>query len=340
MYHPRLYGTHAEIGFRSGEILAGTGFQIADLPNISVGAQWNETQAIVRDFYPEILEEMRAFAEACQGSYQRFADFIFGMGLSQDAPKCTCFAVTSGGNTYFARNHDNFVNLKPFCQSSLVAPSGFRAFIGHSDTLIGFEDGVNEHGLAAGITFVGGREHRPGMNFVLAVRCILEKCTTVAEAVSLLSAMPFSTYQNFILADRSGQKVILEASPHKVQIREAEAGEAFVAATNNFRHSEMLPFEQVEDRNWYQSLTRYETVASALQAESAGLGQQACQEILGGRRGFVCQFNRAGGFDTLWSVVVDLNHLEIYFAEGNPGRVKFQAETRLAWWLKRQGKER
>lgn len=335
MYHPRLYGTHAEIGQRYGKVLSDNGFRVSDLPALGVGANWAETEAIVRAIYPEVLEEMRAFAEACQGSYQRFADFVFGMGVTQDAPKCTCFAVTSGETTFFARNHDNFLTLKPFCQSSLLAPSGFHAFIGNSDTLIGVEDGVNEKGLAVGITFVGGGQHKPGINFILAVRCVLEKCSTVTEAVAMLSEMPFSTYQNFILADQTGQKVVLEASPARVQVREPERDEDFIVATNNFRLPEMLPLEQVTDRNWYQSLTRYETVSTALRTMNTGLGLQECQEILGGRHGFVCQYSRASGFDSLWSTAVDLKSLSIHFAEGNPGRVKYKPETRLAWWMNR-----
>jgi len=98
----------------------------------------------------------------------------------------------------------------------------------------------------------------------------------------------------------------------------------------------MLPLEQVSDRNWYQSLTRYETVSTTLQTPGTALGLQECEEILAGRHGFICQYNRASGFDTLWSMVVDLNRLEIHFAEGNPGRVKYKPETRLAWWLARR----
>ena len=54
-------------------------------------------------------------------------------------------------------------------------------------------------------------------------------------------------------------------------------------------------------------------------------------ELLSGKYGFMCQYDRAAGQDTVWSVVYDLAHGLIYRAEGNPARVPFEQDRRFTW---------
>ncbi len=50
--------------------------------------------------------------------------------------------------------------------------------------------------------------------------------------------------------------------------------------------------------------------------------------LLRGDEGFICQYDRRTGKDTMWSVVYDLNSSRVYRAEGNPSRVAFQLDSR------------
>lgn len=55
----------------------------------------------------------------------------------------------------------------------------------------------------------------------------------------------------------------------------------------------------------------------------------AARDLLAGRFGFLCQYDRSAGMDTVWSVVYDLREETIWRAEGNPSRCEFREDTRF-----------
>ena len=48
------------------------------------------------------------------------------------------------------------------------------------------------------------------------------------------------------------------------------------------------------------------------------------KHLLSGRYGFLCQYDRAAGRDTVWSAACDLTRRRCLLAEGNPGRTAFR----------------
>lgn len=55
------------------------------------------------------------------------------------------------------------------------------------------DDGVNEYGLAVGLTFVYPKVRKYGFNAGMLVRYILEKCQTTQEALSFLKSVPIAS---------------------------------------------------------------------------------------------------------------------------------------------------
>ena len=53
------------------------------------------------------------------------------------------------------------------------------------------------------------------------------------------------------------------------------------------------------------------------------------RDILSGKYGFMCQYDRKKDADTVWSVIYDIKNNEIYRVEGNPGRKIFKKDTRF-----------
>ena len=53
------------------------------------------------------------------------------------------------------------------------------------------------------------------------------------------------------------------------------------------------------------------------------------RQILSGKHGFMCQYDRKKGADTVWSVVYDLKNKKIYRVEGNPSRKKYKEDKRF-----------
>ncbi len=332
MYHPRLRGSHYEMGYHYASLIYKHGFRISHLPKLSTEALdfGRQSEKIAARHLPEILEEIKGFADGCKGSYDYSASFLLNIGIQEfRAPNCSLFAAANSSEVIFGRNHDYSPAFKKFAESCLVSPKGGFSFIGQSDVFIGKCDGVNEKGLAIGMASVAGKTMRPGINFEIANRYVLEKCATVQEAVNALLKLEFSTAQNFLLADRSGEMAVVEACADKIRVRKPENEKGFIVATNNFLHPEMKDREQDHDGDWFHSEARYRTIHDTLIQHNGELRLQDAQRLLSGRYGFVCQYDKRSGIDTIWSVVADLKGPQIFRAEGNPGRTKFKEDGRL-----------
>jgi predicted choloylglycine hydrolase len=339
MYHPRLQGNHFDMGYRYGSLLYNKGVRFDSVINLSE-EQYNfgvESLSICTTYYPEITEEIKGMAEGVHYPFESFAAFLLNMGVFGEAYGCTCFCFKQGDDIVFARNHDMFTQFKKTTESCLYRPNNGYTFLGQGDGLIGKEDGVNEHGLAVGMTFVASKQTKPGLNFLFIVRLLLEKSRNVNEAINLLHTLPISTAQNIVLADKSGDMAVVECCSQGIVIRRPENGDNFLIATNQFIDPSMSQLDHRPESNWYSTQTRYHNVyQSLLQTENPN-SLQLAQDILSGKCGFMCQYKKELRFDSLWSFIVRLNDLEILRAEGNPGKAKFVKDDRLNWAM-RKGK--
>ena len=53
------------------------------------------------------------------------------------------------------------------------------------------------------------------------------------------------------------------------------------------------------------------------------------RDILSGKYGFMCQYDRKTNADTVWSVIYDIKNNDIYRVEGNPKRKEYKKDIRL-----------
>lgn len=51
--------------------------------------------------------------------------------------------------------------------------------------------------------------------------------------------------------------------------------------------------------------------------------------LLSGRYGYICQYDRKTGKDTVWSVIYDVKNKRIFRVEGNPSRKSFMEDKRF-----------
>ena len=98
--------------------------------------------------------------------------------------------------------------------------------------------------------------------------------------------------------------------------------QAFVCAANLFHSEELKRFNEPGIDTWEAGL-RYQTMQRALEAEAGEMVLSDALDLLSGRKGFLCQYDRRTGKDTVWSVVYDLKRRKIYEAYGNPSRCEF-----------------
>ena len=174
-------------------------------------------------------------------------------------------------------------------------------------------------------------EIKPGINSVFLVRYILENCKTVNESIEALKKLPIASSCNIILTDKKGDMVVVECNPLKEHIRypeKNEDGENFIITVNHFTSKEMRKHD-ASNRNVYFSGDRYQTAFNALKNIDYSDGVEHAKNILSGKHGFMCQYDKALNFETIWSSVFDITNSKVYRAEGNPLKTKYIEDKRL-----------
>lgn len=331
MYHPRLYGEFYEMGLKYGKLL----YEKANfvIPTISKEQMdfGLESYQELKAFYPEVIEEIEGFSKGIKDSPEKLGAFLLSLGVFSTTGQCSVFAFKNTDSTIIGRNYDMLFDFKKFTESSLIAPKNKFSYISQSDVFIGRCDGINEKGLSVAMSFVNGVKTQPGISFHFIVRKILEDCENTKQAIELIKKARVSSANNFLLADKNGEMVVVESAPQKNTIRKPEKGENFIFITNQFITKEMKPFDKggVE---WSKSAERYNGLENSLKSKEY-LDLQKAKEILSDK--CVCLNLKKENFGTIWSVVANLNELKIERAETIPTKNNFKPETRLDWWMKK-----
>jgi hypothetical protein len=167
---------------------------------------------------------------------------------------CSSLIVEPGksatGGPLFGRNFDfpAFGLLDRFGVVMIVRPNGHHAFatVGFPG-MMGALSGMNDAGLCVATLDVedsaddSRRFDAKGTPMVLTFRQILEECTTVAEAETLLKKTHATTWANLAVCDRD-HGAIFEITPRQVKRRDAVA--ALLPCTNHFRTPGLAMNEQ------------------------------------------------------------------------------------------------
>jgi predicted choloylglycine hydrolase len=337
MYHPRIKGSYYEMGQSYGALLYKHGFRVTaqSKEKLDFAAK---SESEVRRVFPEILDEIRGFAEGCHASYEDMAAFMMTIGAFKPQPMCSSFAAFNGSDVTFGRNYDFFYSFKKYTESYLTSPQNGLISLGHSDVFIGREDGINENGLAIAMTGVCDKTISPGVSFVLAVRLVLDKCANVKEAAKSLLNMHASANANFLLADRTGDMAVAEVSPDKTMIRKPDDAENFIVCTNHFVLPEMQQYEDLERRNRedWDTIPRYTAISEGIRRAGRKMNIEAAQQIMSDHEGYVCSHQNNIKLGTLWSITAGLRNLDVFRAEGNPCRTTYKQDKRLRKAVQKQ----
>lgn len=93
-----------------------------------------------------------------------------------------------------------------------------------------WSSGMNSDGLALADTQIATAEHGPGILRYFLMNRLLAGCTTVAEALDLIRALPHAGGGSLVLADASGAAAAVELRHGRVEIEQS----ACVARTNHY----------------------------------------------------------------------------------------------------------
>ncbi len=333
MYHLHFRGAHYEIGLRFGQSLAKNGQSLlSNLPFPITEERKAFARACVpvyQRFFPEILEEIQGLAEGQHCAPELLQAVLFSMYAIPPACGCSCFAVSEQNHILLGRNSDFSPELEKLNTNVIYKfANGAYSFTGNTTAFIEMEDGVNQHGLAAGLTFVPPTAKKPGLNAGMLVRFFLEKCRSTQEVLRCIRQLPIGSAQTITVADAAGDIAIIECCPEQAAVIRPTEQQPFVCGVNVFHAETMLPLQMLQGGNW-RSEERYATLTQTLKAQSGKMDADAAKSLLSGKTGFLCQYDRSCGTDTVWSVIYDLTAKSIYRAEGNPGRKRFIKDERF-----------
>lgn len=331
MYHSRFKGTHYQAGFRYGSMLYNHGAILKEKHIFNLTEEkikfGKECIKVCCKVYPEILEEMKGIADGQKMEFEKFASFIFGMYCFTLDNLCTCFAFQDDNNIVFGRNSDFITKLKKLYESCFYHLDNSYSFIGNTTSMVQIEDGVNEYGLAIGLTFIYPALIRPGLNAGLLVRYILERCKTVKEALAALQILPIASNQTLTMIDKTGDMLVVECNNECIVEIRPDRNKRFVATANNFNSPQMEKYKNPEG-NDLRSSERYQVAYETLN-KAEYYSVELAKDLLAGKYGFMCQYEHKNLYDTVWSSIFDLKNNKIYRVEGNPSRKRFIEDIRL-----------
>ena len=327
MDHLSLRGTHWEMGFQWGARLAERGRFLLDHVPFSLTAERRAFAAACRPAYerdfPAALEELAGLAAGQGCPREDLETVLFTTYALPPACCCSCLAVSNGNGVFFGRNSDFLTAMEPYNTHVVYQfSSGGIPFAGNTTSFVQMEDAVNARGLAVGLTSVYTPRLRPGLNAGMALRLLAETCASVEEALDRLRELPLASCQTLTLADKAGNIAVAECGPEGVRVERPGPEGPFVCAANLFRSDLADPLPPGLDT--WRAAERYDTMRRVLEQEGETITLSGVQALLAGRKGFLCQYDRSTGQDTVWSVACDLTRRRCLLAEGNPGRTAFR----------------
>lgn len=330
MYHARFKKSHYEAGYHWGSLLYKNGNIISHQHTFVITKERKEFAKqclpLYKKYYPEILEEIKGIADGQKSSYEDLYTFLMSMYCFEFNNHCTCIAFKDDKNIIFGRNSDFLVELEKLYMNCLYKLDGVYAFNGNTTAFVQMEDGINEYGLAVGLTFVYPKIKNAGFNSGMLVRYLLEKCKTTEEAITKIKNLPIASSQTLTIIDKLGVMAVIECNSKDREIMRPNDDDNFVVAANNFNSLKMKAYKNIGIDDW-NSKERYKVAYHSLKENIFSF--DLAKDILSGKFGFMCQYDRKTGADTVWSVIYDLKNNKIYRVEGNPLRKQFKEDTRM-----------
>ncbi len=332
MYHSRFKGTHYNAGYKWGELLYKNNKIISNQHTFVITEERkrfaNKCLPIYEKYYPEILEEIKGIANGQKDSYENLYTFLLSMYCFEFDNHCTCMAFKDDNSIIFGRNSDFLVDLEKLYMNCLYKLDNVYSFNGNTTAFVEIEDGINEYGLAIGLTFIYPKVINTGFNAGILVRYLLEKCKTTDEVIDKLKNIPIASQQTLTVADSIGNIVVVECNSEHIEVIKPNKDGNFVAIANEFNSQKMKKYNNYEVDDW-RAEERYSVAYNSLKENSNNFSIELTKNILSGKYGFMCQYDRKTNEDTVWSVIYDIKNRKIYRVEGNPSRKQFKEDKRM-----------
>lgn len=242
--------------------------------------------------------------------------------------QCTVLAVsgdaTENGQPLFGRNHDWIMSILSYSIVLDSNPTGSMRSYQFIETPGLSAGGINEVGLAVGVTLVCRNTitPRPGIAANVASRWILDHFATTEESIDYLRTIPHISGYTTLIADAEGTMARVEVSPDKVVVGELEDG--LILATTHYLCEEMHEFENLAlDFEW--TYERERRVRDWYRERRGNIGLSDVQDVLCSHDyGVCCHWSEEGeDAGTTWSWAADLGTRTLKASLGPPCETEY-----------------
>jgi predicted choloylglycine hydrolase len=263
---------------------------------------------------PGLNEEIAGFAEELA---VRPESVVYYTASAPKTGNCSHFALlpdrTTTGSVLCGRSYE--WSLEDEMTLRTVRIPGKAAHVGFSVFVFGRYDGVNEHGVWVSMSAANPAVPLPetvGLRFWTLLRAILDRASSVEDAIEIAKPFPLSFHLNLIVADKTGHAALIEKGPDVMEVK--TAGEGYLFSTNHYT----LPATKSRtERLFDHSLRRARYLDRELKEGKKSAAD--VRKILSAPfpNGLVCHYYN-DWFGTLWSAQADLATLSFEACFGPP----------------------
>jgi predicted choloylglycine hydrolase len=330
MYHITLKGSYEHMGHEQGKVLREYGFALPP-PDDKMLRFARRCEEIIDSYMPELLEEMHGVADGAHMPYDTIMTLTTTAPYDpHEVPGCSIVAVmperTVDGHLIIGRNFDMFEDIsKESATTYCTYPEEHHASVGNCDIWVGRWDGLNEAGLFTATTALFLPEPPPLQPSIIGWftgRYLLDNHATVDEALEFIDELPCTGSGGRLIADSSGNVVVIEQSTDGRAFRYAEDG--LLILTN---HAVCPAFagKDHEREGYKDSKARYDRIRELL-GKSKEIDVETVKKAMSDHRGGICahRVDASGRKDsTIWSVVARPGDRKVKISEGHPCKVGY-----------------
>ncbi|MFX0094173.1 MAG: C45 family autoproteolytic acyltransferase/hydrolase [Candidatus Hodarchaeota archaeon] len=296
----------------------------------------NRCEAQVKQFTPDLLEELRGVADGAECDFDRLKTYFMhspyligkysNIPDKRSSPHCTVFAIskanTTDNNIIFARNYDWYPEYQDYFTVFHTYPTNKYSSIGFSDHVVGRFGGINHKGLAiaaVGVYLYNG-EFTSGLLLNNIPRWILDNCKTTKEAEEFLRKAPHAEGVNYLVADKTGEIIKAETTPNKVSIINEEDG--ILVAANHFQSVDMKGVQRkLTNLNGHTTFPRVDGLLSFSKNSKKPISVEMVKNVLRDHQIFLCE--HSSDQITAWSWVASLGTHTVFVCRGSPCKNKY-----------------
>lgn len=308
------------------------------------GISWEKACQYARTFIPAIdaydpdyMEEIRGIAEGSGRSLDDIlalnlrSEIVFQGAQVEDVPTdgCTSFVftpdVTDNGHLLLGQNWDWKKTIQGGCIILRIQQKNKPNITMITEAGIIGKIGFNSAGIGICLNALGSSMKAEGQTIPLhiAMRGVLDS-QTLSDAIQASTKMPLACSAHFMLGSANGEGVSLEMGAGDFDI--AYAVDGFLGHTNHFFHPRMDYVKDTTRVSLPDSFLRLGRIRTLVKHLGHKVNVLDIKEFMRDHISYpdsICRHDdelepEAKRLCTVFSVIMDLEREEMYFAPGNP----------------------